>query len=200
MSTERRSPQRADSRLTQTRIVDGVRTYVDEYGQPPARLADIAEHTGISLATLYRHFTSIDDVIRAHVIQLPLRAVEVNRAADGDSAEEALHHWNVAWVRACLEFGPTAVNLRSRRGFLERRAANDPSVVLVCEQVEPLLARLSDDVLSLLLVWNAVSDPREVLDLNATRRWSKTRIARFITDTTLAVARSHSSPHSNVKR
>ena len=37
-----------------------------------------------------------------------------------------------------------------------------------------------------LVVWNAVSDPREVLDLQHTMKWSQERVARFITDRTLA--------------
>lgn len=188
ITSERPTPQRADSKRTQTRLIDGIRTYVSQHGGPPTRLADIADHTGISLATVYRHFTSIDEVVRAHVMQLPLRAAELNRTKEIDSPEDALHRWNVAWVRACLEFGPTAVSLRSPRGFLERRETQDPSVALVCQKVEPLLAPLTKDRLSLLLVWNAISDPREVLDMKATRGWDASRIARFITDTTVAVA------------
>ena len=39
-------------------------------------------------------------------------------------------------------------------------------------------------------VWNAVSDPREVLDLRGTARWRSEAIARFITDTTVDALRT----------
>jgi AcrR family transcriptional regulator len=184
---QRPAPQRSDSQRTQRRLIDGVQTFVEEHGIAPLRLTDIATHTGISLATAYRHFESIEDLLQAHIVQLPQRAVALNRIGRA-SAEEALHRWNLAWVDACLEFGPTAVNLRSSKGFLERRAAKDPSVTLVCMHVEPLLASFTSKPVALLLAWNALSDPREVLDMLHTLRWGRVKIARFITDATIAVA------------
>jgi AcrR family transcriptional regulator len=195
----RPTAQRSDSQRTQRRLIDGVQTFVEQHGTAPLRLADIATHTGISLATAYRHFDSIDVLLQAHIVQLPQRAVDLNQVSPkrsavspADSTEDteslALHRWNLAWVRACLEFGPTAVNLRSSRGFLERRSTGDPSVSLVCIHVEPLLAPLTGKPVALLLAWNALSDPREVLDMKHTLHWGRTKIARFITDATIAVA------------
>jgi AcrR family transcriptional regulator len=183
----RTPPRRSDSKLTRDRLVLAVGEWVAERGDAPERLADLATWSGISVATAYRHFASIDDVILAYVLRLPENAVTRFARADraGLTAADRLHRWNRAWVRACLEFGPVAVHLRSATGFLRRRADGEPTVAYVCQQVEPLLASIDDDTVVMLLVWNAVSDPREVLDLRDTLGWGDERIARFITDTTL---------------
>jgi AcrR family transcriptional regulator len=166
--------------------------WVAEHGDAPDRLADLAAWAGISVATAYRHFASIDDVVRAYVLRLPENAAERFTRADRVDLPSAdrLHRWNRAWVRACLQFGTVAVHLRSPDGFLRRRADGEPAVTFVCQQVEPLLAALQADVVMLLVVWNAVSDPREVLDLHQTLGWSDERIARFITETTLQLTTS----------
>jgi AcrR family transcriptional regulator len=183
----RTPPLRSDSRLTRDRLVVAVGQWVAEHGQAPDRLADLAKWAGISVATAYRHFASIDDLIRAHVLRLPQSASERFARADRVdlTAVDRLHRWNRAWVRACLEFGSVAVHLRSADGFLRRRADGEPAVTYVCQQVEPLLAALDVELTVTLVVWNAVSDPREVLDLHHTLGWSDERIARFVTDTTL---------------
>lgn len=182
---------RSDAHATRRRLVDGVASYVATHGEPPPRLADVASEAGVSVATAYRHFSSIEDVIRAHVLSLPERAAErfERTVRPTDDALGRLHRWDRAWVTASIEFGPTAVRLRSPDGFLARRALHDPAVSYVCSHVEPLLRALvgstSTSLQRGLIVWNAVSDPREVLDLRGTARWRPEAIARFITDTTV---------------
>jgi hypothetical protein len=68
------------------------------------------------------------------------------------------------------------VSLAGRRSArVSRRHNGNPAVLWVCEHVEPLLHDLVNDPVTVLMVWNAVSDPREVLDLHRTVRWSATR-------------------------
>jgi AcrR family transcriptional regulator len=184
----RNEPRRTDSRLTKERLIESVGLWVAQHATAPLRLADLAAVSGVSVATAYRHFASIDDVVRAYVLLLPEQAAQ--RFAKSDrlqlSARERFHQWNRAWVRASLDQGSVAVHLRSPRGFLERRAEREPTVTFVCDWVEPLLQPLVDDLIPALVVWNAVSDPREVLDLHNAQRWSQERVARFITERTLA--------------
>lgn len=182
------APRRSDSHSTRARLIAAVGDYASVHGVVPERLADVAAHAGLSVATAYRHFQSNEDVVRAHVLLLPQRAVELFEQTDHRQvgSAERFHRWNRAWARASLEHGPSAVHLRSPVGFLERRARRDPAVCFVCDHVEPLLVALTDDHLRALVMWNAVSDPREVLDLAATLGWSLERIARFVTDATVA--------------
>jgi AcrR family transcriptional regulator len=185
----RATPARSDSRLTRDRLVESVAGYIDLHGREPMRMVDVAHHAGVSQATAYRYFESLDQLVRAHVVQLPEHAAAA--FAHGDRLEhdpvERFRRWNAAWVSACLHYGPTAVHLRSSEGFLARRRSGDPAVLSVCDRVEPLLRALVEDPVAKLLVWNAMSDPREVMDLHRTLRWSARRIANFVTEVTLAV-------------
>lgn len=185
----RPSSERADTRRTRERLVDAVQACVESLGMPPSRLADVAAEAGVSTATAYRHFASVDDAIQAFVLRLPVRAVELFEASgDADvsgDAVDALGRWNEAWVKACLEQGELALSLRSPVGFLQRREEGDPVIGFACAQIEPLLERLDGDVTMMLFTWNVVSDPREVLDL-ARLGWSAARIAGFVTRLILA--------------
>ncbi len=187
-SAGRTSPARSDSQQTQRRLIDAVGTFFDHHGHPPRRLTDVAKHAGVSNATAYRHFTSVDQVASAFLARLPEQAVhtfERRRAQSDEPPAERLHRWNRAWVDASLRYGPSAIPLRLYEGFLSRRARSEPTVAFVCAHVEPLLDPFGD-VLARLVVWNAVSDPREVVDLRVSQRWSAARITTLITNATLA--------------
>ena len=198
----RSNGKRADSRDTHARLIDAVNDWVAAHGRAPTRLADVAETAGVATATAYRHFASVDDAIQAFVLQLPVRAVELfeaaghnhdhghdheqdqNRAEDQDPVER-LRRWNRSWVASCVEHGPLAVNLRSPRGFLERRANNDPVISYACSRIEPLLDEIDGDTILQLFMWNVTSDPREVLDL-LRLGWTEDEIAEFVTRSILA--------------
>ena len=186
----RSSPQRADSRDSRTRLIDAVGAFANEHQHRPIRLSDLTTLAGVSPATAYRHFTSADDAINAFLARLPERAVELfdANAKEVTGPIERLHQWNEAWVASCRSFSAVSVGLRSTEGFLARRKRGEPVVRFVCDAVEPLLRPLTKDPTALLLVWNAVSDPREVLDMAKTLRWSAARSARFITDTVTGAA------------
>lgn len=183
----RASPERSDSRDTRMRLIAAVQQWVAAHGTAPARLADVATTAGVSTATAYRHFASVDDAIQAFVLQLPTRAVELFEESGGPSGEphDAFHRWNQSWVTSCLEHGPLAVHLRSPVGFLERRANGDPVIGYACAQIEPLLEALGGNTLMRLFTWNVTSDPREVLDLTQLG-WTPERIADFVTRSVLA--------------
>jgi len=183
-----RSPSaRSDTKRTSERLLDALNQWVAEHGGPPERLADVAQLAGVSTATAYRHFASVDDVIRAFVLQLPIRAAELFAESVGPAAEpvDAFAAWNLAWVRACEEHGELAIHLRSPQGFLQRRDEGEPVISFACAQIEPLLERLDGDTTMMLFMWNVTSDPREVLDLRRLG-WDTERIADFVTRAVLA--------------
>jgi AcrR family transcriptional regulator len=180
---------RRDSHETRRQLVDGVGSYAEAHGRPPIRLADVAEHVGVSTATAYRHFASLDDLANAHLARVPERAAALFERVRRRHTEPAalFDAWNRAWVTSCLEHAATTVPLRSSLGFLQRRADGDPLVTYVCDQVAPLLEGCGVPVDVGLAVWNVVSDPREVADLTRTLGWSPRRISRHVTHLTLAV-------------
>ncbi|MGB3737329.1 MAG: TetR/AcrR family transcriptional regulator [Ilumatobacter sp.] len=183
-----RSPStRSDTKRTSERLIEALNQWVAEHGAPPERLADVARLAGVSTATAYRHFASVDDAIRAFVLQLPIRAAELFAESSGTDSTpiEAFASWNLAWVRACEEHGELAVHLRSPAGFLQRRDEGEPVISFACAQIEPLLERLDGDTTMMLFMWNVTSDPREVLDLRRLG-WNTEQIADFVTRAVLA--------------
>ena len=178
---------RSDTKRTAERLIAALSQWVADHDAPPERLADVAQLAGVSTATAYRHFASVDDVIRAFVLQLPIRAVELFDASDSDDLEPvaAFAAWNRAWVQACEEHGELAVHLRSPEGFLQRRDEGEPVITFACAQIEPLLDRLDGDTTMMLFMWNVTSDPREVLDLRRLG-WNTDRIANFVTRAVLS--------------
>ena len=178
---------RSDTKRTSERLLDALNRWVADHGAPPERLADVARLAGVSTATAYRHFASVDDAIRAFVLQLPIRAAELFAESDSLDMEpvDAFAAWNLAWVQACEEHGELAVHLRSPQGFLQRRDEGEPVISFACAQIEPLLDRLDGDTTMMLFMWNVTSDPREVLDLRRLG-WDTERIADFVTRAVLA--------------
>jgi hypothetical protein len=72
---------------------------------------------------------------------------------------------------------------RSPEGFLARRATGEAVIGAVCRHVEPLvrdaldeLGMPEDSLEVALFLWNAIYDPREILDLRRTLRWTRARI------------------------
>ena len=183
----RSSPLRADSRGSRSRLIDAVGRFGVEHQQRPLRLTDLTSLAGVSPATAYRHFRSVDDAVDAFLARLPEYAnAKFQKREPTDDPVARFHQWNEAWVASCQKFSSGSIGLRSPEGFLARRKREEPVVIYVCVRVEPLLGALSNTPLPLLLLWNALSDPREVLDMRNTLRWSSARCARFITDTVLA--------------
>jgi AcrR family transcriptional regulator len=183
----RANPGRADSRDTHAKLIHAVNQWVATHGTAPIRLADVAMTAGVSIATAYRHFASVDDAIQAFVLQLPVRAFELFDASSepDEDAVDRFHRWNRSWVASCVEHGQLAVHLRSARGFLERRDSGEPVISYACARIEPLLEPLDGDSLLQLFTWNVTSDPREVLDL-LRLGWSEDQIAEFVTRSVLA--------------
>jgi AcrR family transcriptional regulator len=171
---------------THERLIEAVQEWVAMHGAPPQRLAEVADLVGVSSATAYRHFASVDDAIQAFVLRLPVRAVELFEGAGiCDDPLDAFRQWNRCWVTACLEHGDLAIHLRSPAGFLQRRDEGDPVISCACAQIEPLLVALDGDTTLMLFTWNVTSDPREVLDLHGLG-WDAERIAEFVTRSVLA--------------
>jgi AcrR family transcriptional regulator len=200
---------RSDARASRLRLTDAVGIYIDRTGEVPTRLADVAAEAGVGLATAYRHFDDVDAVVDEFILRLPTAATDQfnRRNRPTMTPVERFEVWNRAWVDACLRFGVSATRLRSPVGFLQRRQEGDPIVAVVCTSVEPLLEAMTrhrvgartgagagqapkTSSVDLLWIWNALSDPREVLDQHHTRRRSAARIAHAITKATIAAAKA----------
>ena len=198
-TTGRNTGKRVDSRATRRKLLVALRRLLD-HGHADVTLQTVAEEAGVSTATAYRYFGSAQEAVVSYILEFPdeVAAVFAERE-NGEQGTERLALWCSTWIELVDEgWGTSLVYLRSPEGFLARRAEGDPVIGAVCRHVEPLMSDavgalgLSADTLDVaLFLWNAVYDPREILDLRRTLRWTRARIEQGLWDMFLGSLRGY---------
>ena len=159
-------------------------------------LSEVAQRAGVSTATAYRHFHSAESVADVYVAgfldDLEARAMDVQEIPP--PAEDLLLRCSI-WVQAVLDWGHPLTRLRSPQGFLKRYLAGDDDMGRAAEFIAPTLGRLlvdrpslGPDLIYLLSVWNALSDPREILDQHEALGWTPSAIAQRLCETLLSIS------------
>lgn len=171
---------RADSERNRQQLIDAAgEVFMVAHG--PASLSTIAKHAGLAPATAYRHFASLDDLLATYL----RRVVEsLNEYASGLdlSGSELLDAICRRWIDLVLVHGPAMVRMRRREGYLQRLHGGTDYVVIQRQTFDrPIRETLAEwDLPDLgergLLLWNALFDPREILDLLNTTGMSKFEI------------------------
>jgi AcrR family transcriptional regulator len=176
--------RRADSRATRGRLLTALGRLLD-HGHSDVTLQTVAEEAGVSTATAYRYFGSTEDAVIAYIVQFPdAVASAVAEREAGETGLARLELWSNTWIRLTDEgWGPSLVQLRSPEGFIARRESGNPAMQPVFEHLEPAMVEALDDLgipadaLDVaLLLWNAIFDPREILDLRRSLKWTRVRI------------------------
>jgi AcrR family transcriptional regulator len=170
---------RSDTRRNRRRLLEAVGELARE-APDELTMQAIASRAEIGPATAYRYFSSMEEVLAAYVLSVveELRAFTATSTAQGRPLFDAVVD---KWVDLLVAHGPALVQLRSRRGYLERlHAGNEIIVVTRDAWAEPVRGLLHDlglpgEMLEYaLFLGNMIFDPREVLDLlqegNLTRR------------------------------
>ena len=192
-AASREPAKRADGRENRRRLVEAAGKLLSR--SEPFTLAEVAARAGLSTATAYRHFRSADDVTEAFVAGF-WDQMDTRVAAAGSSLD--LRRFCGIWVEAVLEWGPSLVRLRSGAGFLERRRRGDLRVSRLVRLLEPLIRiqlggsqrGASGEALSYAVsIWNALADPREILDQRTTLGWSARRIAERLNSSVVGALR-----------
>ncbi len=135
-----------------------------------ATISEIAAEAGISSATAYRHFASVEDVLAAYRFQVGRELLEFSRMAEAAGLEllNAVCH---KWVQLVVQHGESMVHTRSAEGYLARVRSGAYYLTVQAEALErPLeeacralgIQHPGDEALFL---WNGFFDPREVCDL-----------------------------------
>ncbi|MHA6622185.1 TetR/AcrR family transcriptional regulator [Pseudonocardia sp. DLS-67] len=134
----------------------------------------VAERAGLSVATAYRYFPSIDELLGAylHSVIVQLR----NYSHDCPKTGVALFEDVAAeWARLLRTYGTAMVQLRSRRGFLARLRGGDELITSVRDAWErPIRSVMrhlgvpDEHFDHALFLYNLMFDPREILDLTGT--------------------------------
>lgn len=146
-----------------------------EASADPVNMSTIARKAQVSPATAYRHFASVEDVLAAYRHDVSCRLRDYSRERqDHESGLALLDAVCRHWVSLVLVHGHAMVQMRSRRGYLDRLRAGTDYLTVQAEALHrPLqettaeldLVDLGDEAVFL---WNALFDPRDILDLVGT--------------------------------
>jgi AcrR family transcriptional regulator len=182
---------RADAPLTarvllrREQLIDAMETLLSQ-GKLPETMADLGRAADMSTATTYRYFQSLEDVAQAYLVRTMtgLRDFSVQRPETGTALLRVITRF---WVGVVIEHGKVLVQVRSRRGFLERLHRQVPSTVLGVEaRRRALLGVLAEKHLSsqmldeAAMLYNTMFDPREILDLIQIRGFDADRVTHVL--------------------
>ncbi|WPB89350.1 TetR/AcrR family transcriptional regulator [Streptomyces malaysiensis] len=131
----------------------------------------IAEQAGLSTATAYRYFPSLEELLNTylHNVIVELRDYSHDCPKTGMALfEDVVQEWG----RLLTVYGAAMIQLRSREGFLARLRGGDEVIGTVRDAWErPIRSAMrkldipDEEFDYALFLYNFVFDPREVLDL-----------------------------------
>ncbi|MFJ6538415.1 TetR/AcrR family transcriptional regulator [Paenarthrobacter sp. NPDC091711] len=187
---------RSDTRRNIQRLLDAVNEEVS-INPGSYSMASIATRAGIGTASAYRYFPSLDELLKAYMVRIleSLEDFSVGSELRGPALFTAVMN---RWVELVLEHGRVMVQLRSRAGFLERLDGGD-SVIAVSKAIwERPLRELIDDLRlppemlrQALFICNALSDPREILDLRMSEDLSAQEITQRLATSVMGAAEGY---------
>jgi AcrR family transcriptional regulator len=178
---------RSDTRRNRRRLLEAVGELARETPDDLTMQA-IAARAEIGPATAYRYFSSMEEVLAAYVLSVveELSDFTSTSTAQGRPLFDAVVD---KWVDLLAQHGPALVQMRSRRGYLER--LHDGNEIIAAmrdawrEPVRGLLddIGLPDEMLEdALFLNNMIFDPREVQDLRRERRLSRREVINRLTE------------------
>ncbi|MFI6299308.1 TetR/AcrR family transcriptional regulator [Nonomuraea sp. NPDC050790] len=161
---------RSDTRRNRRRLLEAVGELARE-APDQLTMQAVASRAEIGPATAYRYYSTVEDVLAAYVLSVveELRDFSVTSAAQGQPLFDAVVD---KWVDLLAEHGPALVQLRSRRGYLER--LHDGNEIITAQRDawnRPVTGLLDDlglpgEMLEYaLFLNNLMYDPREIQDL-----------------------------------
>ena len=166
----RRDPARGDARRNRRKLLEAAGEALRS-APDSVTIVAVARAAGLSPATAYRHFPSLDDLTAAYLLDVVLALGEYS---DGCSEHGSALVGLVVqkWGALVARHGAAMVQLRSRRGFLERLRDDDPVILAVHDAWQRPVRELmvaygkpSALFLPALMLCNMIFDPREILDL-----------------------------------
>lgn len=176
---------RSDSVRNEQALVRAVGELLKEDPEA-ATMPAVADRAGLSLATAYRYFPTLDALHRRFMLSVVEKLLD-----ETDSLHETGEERFVAilrrWLNVVDEYGPAMVLVRSREGFLTRLDQGEPQTV-VLDRIwgsairgilaeEGVASELYDLALSL---YNALLNSREILDLRVARGMDDTQLAQHL--------------------
>lgn len=179
------TPFNARTMLRRDQLIDAMEELLNA-GKLPATMSDLGKAAGMSTATTYRYFQSLEEVTQAYLIRImtELRDFSVTREETGTALLYVISRF---WVDVVIEHGQVLVQVRSRKGFLERMHRQVASTVLGVEaRRRALLGALAESGLpstmleDAAMLYNTMFDPRDILDLINIRSLDADRVTHVL--------------------
>lgn len=178
---------RSDTRRNRRRLLEALGELARE-APDQLTMQAVASRAEIGPATAYRYYSSMDEVLAAYVLSVveELRDFSVTSTAEGRPLFDAVVD---KWVDLLGKHGPALVQLRSRRGYLERlHAGNEIITTMRDAWSKPVRGFLDDIGLSdemieyALFLCNLIFDPREIQDLLQETDMSRREVITRLTE------------------
>ncbi|WP_419999944.1 TetR/AcrR family transcriptional regulator [Streptomyces boninensis] len=178
---------RSDTRRNRRRLLEAVGELARE-APDQLTMQAVAARAEIGPATAYRYFSTMDDALAAYVLSVveELRDYSAASTAEGRPLFDAVVD---KWVDLLAEHGPALVQLRSRRGYLERLHSGNEIMIAVRDAWgRPVRGLLEDlgvaEEMSeyALFLANMLFDPREIQDLLQQTELSRREVITRLTE------------------
>ena len=173
--------------------------------EDPSKLSipNIAERAQIGSATAYRYYSTVDHILAAYVAGVvdELREFTTGSASEGRDLFLATLR---RWMQLLDEHGAAIIQLRSRRGFLERLDDGELVISALVEAwqrpVMELMDHLGidhDQLKYAMFLLNIMFDAREIEDLRARSGFDDDRIVNLLASTYIAALDQWGSHRDN---
>ncbi|MFP5020751.1 TetR/AcrR family transcriptional regulator [Pseudonocardia phyllosphaerae] len=173
---------RSDTERNRRRLIEAAADLAGERGTA-VKMTEVAERAEVAVATAYRHFASVDDILAVYRFDVGLRLLTFSRRSDltGLRLLEAVC---AEWVRLVVVHGRSMVHTRSAEGYLARLRAGARHIAVQVEAVQQPIAAAAAE-LGLpepgeqgAFLWNILFDPREIFDLLDTVGLTQAQVSR----------------------
>nr|WP_277603969.1 TetR/AcrR family transcriptional regulator [Agrococcus sp. ARC_14] len=151
-----------------------------------ATMPTVAERAGLSLATAYRYFPTLDQLHRRFMLSVVERAHATTSTYEERGRalfERILDHW----IDVIEVYGPAMVLVRSREGFLTRFSEGEGQAMALDgmwgRAIRDLMAEagVGEERYPLALaLYNTLLNSREILDLRAGGRMEKPELVAHL--------------------
>lgn len=176
---------RSDSLRNELALVAAVGELLKENPED-ATMPAVAERAGLSLATAYRYFPTLDSLHRRFMLSVVEKVLVETQDLDG-SGEERFEAILKRWLSVVDEYGPAMVLVRSREGFLTRLEQREPqTVVLDSIWGSAIRGMMADAGVPAaryefaLSLYNALLNSREILDLRVAKGMGDEELSRHL--------------------
>lgn len=162
-------PMRSDTERNRKNLIQAA-ARLFERSETPISMTEIAAEAGVSVATAYRQFTSVEEVLNAYrqdVGQL-LLDYSLEQHCSGLLKLEKVSRY---WIKLVRERGAAMVPMRNRRGYLERLWEGAEYLLVQADALRPALREAMEEMAlpdigdKAVFLWNILFDPREIFDL-----------------------------------